>query len=132
MRRGFWRNRPTNKVSCAICGAVRAIADYPGAVCRDCDARALNEQGQPARHASEYPEFVRQAREYHAKTGALLMPDDHGDNPVFIDGLKCWRRYRFGGWVTMRDRFDCATLKEFYERSQKCQQEEHPKTQPGG
>jgi hypothetical protein len=36
---------------------------------------------------------------------------------VFIHGIKCWRRYRLGGFVTMRDVFDCQTSGEFHQRN---------------
>ena len=39
---------------------------------------------------------------------------DRGVNPVFVHGAQCWRRYRFGGWVTMADPWFCETLAEFY------------------
>jgi hypothetical protein len=41
---------------------------------------------------------------------------DSGDNPVFIDGVKRRRRYRFGGYSTMRDDFDCDDIGEFCRR----------------
>jgi hypothetical protein len=84
---------------CSICGVEldnpEFARNYPNFVCRACDARAVNENGQ---------------RPYHESMA------DSGDNPVFIDGIKCWRRYRFGGYVTMRDEFDCTDIAEFYEK----------------
>lgn len=46
----------------------------------------------------------------------IRMDPDVGDNPVFINGKKCWRRYEIGGWVTQRDPFDCDTIDEFFSR----------------
>lgn len=82
---------------CVLCGSAldERSALYPNAVCRDCDRRAVNAAGLE-------PE--------------TMTSHDTGDNPVFIDGVRCWRRYRFGSWWTMRDDWDCATLEEFYER----------------
>lgn len=84
--------------ACAFCGwhLDERTARYPNAVCHDCDCRAVNATGG------------------EPETSSL---DDTGDNPVFIDGAKCWRRYKFGVWWTMRDDWDCATLAEFYRRS---------------
>ncbi|MFP8888551.1 hypothetical protein ACLI4U_02130 [Natrialbaceae archaeon A-CW2] len=42
------------------------------------------------------------------------MAPDGGENPVYIAGAKCWRRYRFGGWVTRRDAYDCNSIDEFH------------------
>jgi hypothetical protein len=41
---------------------------------------------------------------------------DYGTNPVFVDGLQCWRRYKFGGCITMADPDNCMTLDESYAR----------------
>ena len=100
------RSNDEARLPCPICSrdllldfpSADFISGYPGLVCRTCDRRAVNAQGAaPEEFTSEYP-------------------DDDGENPVFIDSRKCWRRYRFGGFVTMLDPYDCDTLEEFYDR----------------
>ena len=85
------------KAYCTICNIAldEFFSDYRNPVCRDCEKRTLNADGQPAAHDSLY---------------------DNGDNPVFIDGKKCWRRYKFGGYITMLDDYDCQDLGEFYDK----------------
>lgn len=90
------------QLKCSICGEdikdSNFASHYPNFVCRECETRAFN---------------VNEELPHHDSGG------DCGDNPVFIDGIKCWRRYRFGGYITMRDDFDCADILEFYERHKK-------------
>ena len=63
---------------------------YPNLICPDCNSRAVTADGQPAVNNSDYDDLV----------------------PVFVDGKKCWRRYRFFE-AAMYDPFDCDTLEEF-------------------
>jgi hypothetical protein len=53
---------------------------YPGLVCRACDESAVTARGGVPEHDSS---------------------SDSGDETVFIDGVRCHRRLRFGGYVTM-------------------------------
>lgn len=98
------------KILCSICKKPlkRDLSRYPNPVCDKCDRKALNARGKPARHMREYPEY--------RKRMDMILFADGGDNPVFIDGKKCWRRYKFGGWITMLDKNDGKDIGEFYKR----------------
>ena len=49
-------------------------------------------------------------------TEAIRLDPGVGDNPVFIDGQKCWRRYRFSASITRRDDHDSDSVEEFHEK----------------
>lgn len=86
---------------CAICREPFERYDpefaegYANLVCEDCDSGAVNKDGEPAEVGPH---------------------DGQGDNPVYIDGVKCWRRIRFGGYITRKDDFDCDSIQEFHRR----------------
>lgn len=64
-------------------------------MCETCDRRAVTADG-------EQP--------------SIGLHDGQGDNPVLIDGIKCWRRIRFGGYITRRDEYNCDSIHEFHSR----------------
>ena len=116
-----------NKSACAICGSELRGGKraYPNPVCGQCDSRALNSNGEKAKWGFEYvfktqenyqKELDAARRHHNDESIGLIIVPDAGENPVFIDGQKCWRRYRFGGYVTMKDDHDCADISEFYRR----------------
>ena len=99
-------------MSCPICrdGPLTPREEFPVRVCEECDQRAVNADGDTPWVG--YPPDKQPERD---ESDSVAPPDD-GENPVFINGYKCWRRYRFGGWKTYLDYYDCDTLREFYIR----------------
>ena len=89
---------------------MRPRGEFPIEVCEECDQRAVNENG--GKPWVGYPP----EKQAEIDESSTVEPPDVGENPVFIDGHKCWRRYRFGGWITFVDHYDCDTLNEFYIR----------------
>lgn len=82
-------------IECPVCGNPDMESPYPNTVCHNCVRQAVNANGRPPHHDSW---------------------NDEGDNPLFINGIKCWVRYKFGGRIVMRDEHDCPDLQQFYER----------------
>lgn len=106
---------------CAICGdSFESIdsefaSNYANLVCKACDERAVTEQVvRPERVDDDLDPEVVIEKEDGSKV--IRVDASERDNPVFIDNQKCWRRYRFSGWVTRRDDHDCKSLEEFYEK----------------
>jgi len=103
------------ELRCAICGTPESEArglpvGYSNPVCDDCDRLAVGESGDSPWH--QYPPGEESPA---TEDGVIHLGPDRGENPVYIAGAKCWRRYRFGGWITRRDAFDCESVEEFHE-----------------
>jgi hypothetical protein len=110
-----------SRLRCAICeeqfdGIYRvAASDYEHLVCRQCDERAVTEDGSEPQFGNEYAGRDTVVENSEGKK-VIQMAPDVGDNPVFIDGEKCWRLYEFGGFVTLWDPYDCDSFREFHQK----------------
>lgn len=106
---------------CAICGApfedekADFASNYANLVCETCDEKAVTETEMQPEAGNEQPDRGSVV-EKEDGTKVIQMPSVEGDNPVYIDGQKCWRRYKFGGWITRRDDYDCESIEEFHEK----------------
>jgi len=106
---------------CAVCkepfdGIYRITGrDYDNLVCRRCDSKAVTtEGGEEPEHGNDYLNQDSVIEKNGKKV--LRMDPDVGDNPVYIDGEKCWRLYKFGGFITLWDPYDCDSMDEFFSR----------------
>lgn len=103
-------------LQCSICeepfDGIYQIAgsDYENLVCQRCDQRAVTEAGSDPKCAGD------QIAENSEGEKVIQMAPDVGDNPVYIDGEKCWRLYKFGGFITLWDQYDCDSLEAFREK----------------
>ena len=87
-------------------------AYFPHYVCNECDERAVLEGGRLAsKWFSSKVEKLRAQDPFGYKD--TLLSSNTGPNPITIDGHKCWRRYRMGAWVTMKDVHNSKSLEEF-------------------
>lgn len=105
---------PAGVDGCPICGRrpermvgsdLGLATDFPELVCPDCDRRARDAGGLPLPSAPA--------------PGAA-------PNPVYIDGQRCWRLYRFGGWVTLLDRHGARSFADFLDRARQSRRPREP------
>ena len=111
-----------SRSQCAICEGqftgsyMFAASDYENLVCRECDQRAVTEEGSDPKFGNEYADRDTVTENSDGEK-VIQMAPDVGDNPVYIDGEKCWRLYKFGGFVTLWDPYDCDSMDEFSDRT---------------
>ncbi len=91
---------------CPICKTPNShiVKGFYKMICVECDTKALNVNGEPAKYHKE-----------DIDDNNWPFGFDMGDNPVFIDGQKCWRKYHMDRHITMLDDIDCKSLREFID-----------------
>ena len=92
-----------------------ATMDYENMFCQRCDQRLVTEDGSDPQFGNEYAGRDTVVENSDGEK-VIQMAPDIGDNPVYINGEKCWRVYKFGGFVTLWDPYDCESLDELLDR----------------
>ncbi len=103
-----------NKNACSICGKRierKDIYYYPNCVCHECDEKAVDSRGILA--SKLYDQYKYSVLDKSPFSFKEKLIEYKGPNPVYINGIKCWRRYTIGGWVTMVDKYNSRNYQEF-------------------
>ncbi|MFA9427084.1 sister chromatid cohesion protein PDS5 [Natronorubrum sp. A-ect3] len=93
---------------CSICRQPLSTPtfDHPNVICETCATDIVPYQ----------PRNDDAGRQTKNGNGTRRTESELEPTPVSVCNMKCWRQFRFGELVTMRDAHDCETYSEFLQR----------------